>query len=183
MSAILTTFFIFLAFFWAGWIILKRDMVLTPAKLVYYFIGVVLALLIVMWMVAWFLPWWGKTLYNTIQASPNIDNLEVIAADLWSDVSTMDAAPVVSEGPITQPTQQPVVVVPVNPTPVPTVVVVPQAANPALSASEQTYVVKERDTLYSLQRQFGVPVARIKERNNLSSDLIRPGQTLIIPAP
>ncbi len=52
---------------------------------------------------------------------------------------------------------------------------------PALLAAEfQTHVVKKGDTLYSLGREYGVSVERIKELNALPDNLIKPGQELRI---
>lgn len=50
------------------------------------------------------------------------------------------------------------------------------------------YVIKSGDTLWAIAREFGTTVAKIKEWNNLKSDLIFPGQSLEVqgadlPAP
>jgi murein DD-endopeptidase MepM/ murein hydrolase activator NlpD len=46
-----------------------------------------------------------------------------------------------------------------------------------------TYVVKQGDTLSSIARQFNVSVSDLRRANNLTSDALRAGQTLQIPAP
>ena len=43
------------------------------------------------------------------------------------------------------------------------------------------YVVSRGDTLFSIARRFGITVAVLKQANGLTSDLIRPGQRLVIP--
>jgi len=55
-------------------------------------------------------------------------------------------------------------------------------ATPRSSAGNDslTYVVKAGDTLYQLSRNFGLSVEKIKKDNNLSSDVLVPGQKLII---
>lgn len=61
------------------------------------------------------------------------------------------------------------------------------AASPAQSAPSQPvgphreYVVKSGDTLSLISTVFKTPISRIKEMNGLKSDMIRPGQKLILP--
>lgn len=43
------------------------------------------------------------------------------------------------------------------------------------------HVVKRGDTLSELARKYGVTIAAIKNRNGLKNDIIRIGQTLLIP--
>jgi len=43
------------------------------------------------------------------------------------------------------------------------------------------YIVSRGDTLYSIARRFGITVAILKQANGLTSDLIHPGQPLVIP--
>ena len=44
----------------------------------------------------------------------------------------------------------------------------------------ERYIVQKGDTLFSISRLFGTTVEAIKSLNNLSSDLISPGQRLKI---
>lgn len=48
------------------------------------------------------------------------------------------------------------------------------------SGGSNTYVVKSGDNLYSIARKFNVSVDSIKSKNNLKSNLLSVGQTLII---
>jgi len=43
------------------------------------------------------------------------------------------------------------------------------------------YVVSRGDTLFSIARRFGITLAVLKQANGLTSDLIHPGQRLVIP--
>lgn len=52
---------------------------------------------------------------------------------------------------------------------------------PADESDKVIYTVKARDTLGAIAREYGVTVAEIMTANNLSSDVIRVGQKLIIP--
>jgi LysM repeat protein len=45
---------------------------------------------------------------------------------------------------------------------------------------KSVHVVKRGDTLYRISRTYGVPVATLKRRNQLDSDLIRVGEELVI---
>lgn len=49
----------------------------------------------------------------------------------------------------------------------------------ANGSAVKKYVVKQGDTLYSISKKINVTVARIKEINNLTSNIIRPKQILI----
>lgn len=55
----------------------------------------------------------------------------------------------------------------------------PHDSNPASAMIE--YTVREGDSLWKIAREQGSTVARIREANGLTSDLIRPGQVLKIP--
>lgn len=45
----------------------------------------------------------------------------------------------------------------------------------------QTYIVKEGDTLYGISNQFGVSVTELAELNNIQGSFLRVGRELIIP--
>jgi len=52
-----------------------------------------------------------------------------------------------------------------------------------LTPTETTYIVQVNDTLWSIAVQFSTTVEAIKKANNLTSDLIYPGQQLFILLP
>lgn len=52
----------------------------------------------------------------------------------------------------------------------------------AAAASGDTIEVRPGDTLYSLSRRHGVSVNALRSANGLSSDALRPGQQLVLPA-
>jgi murein DD-endopeptidase MepM/ murein hydrolase activator NlpD len=52
---------------------------------------------------------------------------------------------------------------------------------PPPSADVETIEVQPGDTLYSLARRHGVPVAAIKDANGLQNETLRPGQRLALP--
>jgi len=51
---------------------------------------------------------------------------------------------------------------------------------PTTPTNEKTYVVKSGDSLYSIAKNFNTTVDRLKELNNLTSNLLNIGQILII---
>lgn len=51
----------------------------------------------------------------------------------------------------------------------------------AKKSSGSRYTVGKGDTLYGIARKKGTTVAKLKAANGLSSDLIRPGQSLKVP--
>jgi murein DD-endopeptidase MepM/ murein hydrolase activator NlpD len=57
----------------------------------------------------------------------------------------------------------------------------PAETVPATAA--KTYKVQQGDTLSTIAKAFGVSVDALKKTNSLSTDLIRDGQVLTIPAP
>lgn len=53
---------------------------------------------------------------------------------------------------------------------------------PTEKSSELTYTVKKGDTLYSIARTYNTTVDKIKSLNNLKSNTLSIGQTLILPS-
>lgn len=48
-------------------------------------------------------------------------------------------------------------------------------------ASAEEYTVEQGDSLYKISRQFGVSIEDVRQKNKLSSDMLKIGQKLIIP--
>lgn len=59
-------------------------------------------------------------------------------------------------------------------------VVLPPSSGTAASA--KTHTVAAKETLYSISKKYGVPVASIQKANNLADNAIKIGQVLKIPA-
>lgn len=51
---------------------------------------------------------------------------------------------------------------------------------PAFQPLETTYTVEKGDSLYSIARKFATTIDRLKELNNLTSNLLNVGQILIV---
>ncbi|HQE92834.1 MAG TPA: LysM peptidoglycan-binding domain-containing protein [Anaerolineae bacterium] len=181
-GAIVVLVLIAMAIVWAFWLIFKRDLMANNlGKLLTYFAGVILTLLIVLWITSRFLPWWAVRLVRDTQQSPTAQELQVVSADLFKQIVTSPGLVVTTPTPVAVTT--PVVIVT---TPGATVSPVTTPASGSmqtvpLSSGERTHTVQSGETLYSLSRKYGVTVDQLRQRNNLTGDLIRVGQQLIIP--
>ncbi|MFN2284287.1 MAG: LysM peptidoglycan-binding domain-containing protein [Anaerolineae bacterium] len=177
-GALVVLFLILIAIAWAFWLIFKRDLIgINLGKLLSYFAGVILTLLIVLWITSRFLPWWAVRLVRDTQQSPNAQELQDVSADLINQIIAgpgvvVTTATVVSPGPII-----------VTPTPTTSPISTPGASSiqSLPLGGERTHTVQSGDTLYNISRRYGVTVDQLKQRNNLTSDMIRVGQQLIIP--
>jgi len=73
-----------------------------------------------------------------------------------------------------------------KPKPTPAVASKPTVSKPkpsgSTSGSAKYHVVQKGETLYRLSRNYGTSVTAIQDANNLSDDLIRIGQQLVIPS-
>jgi LysM repeat protein len=182
-GAIVVLFLIVVAIVWAFWLIFKRDFMKDNNvwKLLAYFAGVILTLLIVLWVTSRFLPWWAVRLITDTQQSQNVKDLSAVVEQLVNNPEVvLTTAP--TQAPGTTPT------VTVSPVVTPEIGSVQPAS---VAIGESTHIVKAGEGLYSICRQYYPGIAgqqlkqcadKIKQRNSLSSDQIYPGQTLVIPS-
>lgn len=61
------------------------------------------------------------------------------------------------------------------------VLIIPNQDNVNNSTNSNLYIVQKGDSLWSIANRFGVSVNAIRMINNLTSDILSIGQTLIIP--
>jgi len=177
------------------WLIFKKDVLAKgPLQVAMYFVGVLIVLLIVGWLVDVVLPWWVVQRLETAQQSEDIQQIEQLSREILN--STMNPTP--SPAPVFVATAAPPAPPPPTPTPIPAPPSTPVAPQPTQQldastsfgpanqplAGEQLYRVSDQDTLFRISQRFGVSMAAIQERNNLADpNDIRIGQELIIPAP
>lgn len=178
-EALVVLFLILIAIAWAFWLIFKRDLIgINLGKLLSYFAGVILTLLIVLWITSRFLPWWAVRLVRDTQQSPNAQELQDVSADLINQIIAGPGV-VVTTAPIVTP-EQPIIV-----TPTPTTSPISTPGTGSIQSlplgGERTHTVQSGDTLYNISRRYGVTVDQLKQRNGLTGDMIRVGQQLIIP--
>lgn len=56
------------------------------------------------------------------------------------------------------------------------------AAAPTTRPAARTHVVARGDTLFGIARKYGVSAEQIRRANRMESDVVKLGQTLVIPA-
>lgn len=174
-GGLVVLFLIIVAIAWAFWLIFKSKLVgENLGKLLSYFAGVILALLIVLWITSRFLPWWAIRLVRDTQQSPNAKELQAVSAELINQIVA---------GPGVVVTSAPVPNQPVTPAPTVSPVGTPGTSSiqNAQIGGQRTHVVQQGDTLYNISRRYGVTVDQLKQRNGLVGDMIRVGQQLTIP--
>jgi len=168
---------------WVIWLLFKKDILAKgPVQLILYFLGALIALVVVGWFVDVYLPGWVEDRLQNAAESEEIENIEQISREIINStlgVSTATPLPPVPTvpPPTIAPTQQPGEG---QPSPLPT------QPSPAMSiqGGERVHTVASGETLYSISRQYGVTVQAIQQRNNISDpNRIQVGQQLIIPAP
>jgi lipoprotein NlpD len=171
IEAIITLFLIVVGLVWGFWLIFKRDLMQNQiGKLLSYFLGVVVTLLLVMWLASQFLPWWAVRLVKNTQDSPNVQELTNVSTDLWNDLGnpTINLTP---QPPNTSP----------NPTISPITAPQGSTSQAATFSGSRTHVVQQGDTLYRLSRLYNTTEDEIRKANNIEGNLIKIGQTLVIP--
>ncbi len=191
LAALLPLLPVVLGLIWAIWLFFKKDLLAKgPVQVIVYFIGVILALWIIGWIVDTFLPQWvAQRLLNARQSS-EIRVIQQVSRDILNEAVGAPAQPTVVVYTPAPPVPTPTPVPPPPATPVsPQPTATPLGSSgvpviPAQSAGEQIYIVQSGDTLFSIARRFGVTVAAIQQRNNISDpNNIKVGQQLIIPSP
>jgi len=183
LLALVPFFLLGLGLFWAIWLIFKRNLLdQNLGKLIAYFVGVVITLAVIGWIVDTYIPQWAARRLMNARESEDVQTIENVGRDIWEEAMSGETTPptIVVSTPIpSQPT--PVTTSP-GQTPIP-------AETPAVSGQSapgqtQSYTVASGDTLYSIARRFGVSVAAIQQYNNMgTSTAIQVGQTLNIPVP
>jgi LysM repeat protein len=171
LGGFITIIFIVFAIMWGFWLIFKRDLLsLNLTKLISYFLGVILTLIVVGWITSEFLPWWTLRLVNNTRDSTEIDQLQEAGQALWDEA--VRGTPSITIVPPPQPTVSPLSSAPRSN---------PNAGASSADVGGATYTVQAGDTLYSISRRYNTTVEALKARNGLTSNLISPGQQLSIP--
>jgi LysM repeat protein len=164
---------------WLMYLIFRADLARQPlAKIISYFVGVLIIVFVVGWFIDFVLPQWvNQRLINT---STSTEWRQFI--DSSTTIIEESFAPSTGSG-----GTQPIVVV--TPTVPNTIIIMPSPTpyigNPAdqpPGSGPATYTVVAGDTLVSIAERYGVTVQDLMYVNGLTSHLIHPGQVLQIPA-
>lgn len=145
------------------------------AKLVIYFVGILVTLLFVGWLVDTFVFSWAN---DRLQATTDgefdsfVNSTETIINSALNSSGSGS-----SGGAPPAPTQPPVVIIVTPPS---SGGGVPPESGGGTPGTVQ-YVVVAGDTLYSIAARFGTTVNDIMAVNGLSNHIIYPGQVLLIP--
>lgn len=158
---------VLLGFTWGFWLIFRKgDMVSQPMKMLGYFVGALLALVVAGFLTVIIFPAWANQLLGMATSSTSVQSLQdktqqLLDASLGQPAST--ARPTVPTSPVTTP-------------------VGGTGALAVTPGPGQRYTVQTGDTVYSIARRFGVSPQSIQQANNLADpNVIKPGQVLIIP--
>lgn len=156
-----------------------------PAKnlgaILTYFIGILIVFFAVSWLITTFLAGWASDLLQAGTSSQEwqqfINSSESVVEEAFSSEPRPNsaAATVVPVAPSNQ-----VIIVTATPHPNPGV---PAEAPDQPLVGPTTYTVVAGDTLFAISRKYNTTVNAIMVANNLTSDVIHPGQVLVIPAP
>jgi len=154
-----------LGFVWGLWLIFRKgDMVSQPMKILGYFTGALLALIIAVLVTVLFFPYWADQMLGVATESNSVKSLQ-------------DKTQQIIDDSLIKPTARPPTTSPTSPLGTPS-----GTGVGAQGASGKTHVVKAGENLYRIAQQYGVTVAELQKANNLSDpNNIKAGQKLIIP--
>ncbi|MDJ0754892.1 MAG: LysM peptidoglycan-binding domain-containing protein [Ardenticatenaceae bacterium] len=163
---------------WLFYLIFKANLAVQPlAKIISYFLGVVIIALTVGWLIDNVLPLWFNDRIQNTRASVEWQQFVGTSTDLIDDSFSADGT---TQSIVPQPTTQPIIQAPIQADPQ----VQPDLQAPSgVLLQPTTHVVQAGETLSYISRIYGVPLDQLRQVNNLQySDLIFVGQELIIPA-
>ena len=123
---------------------------------------------------------------STSPAPTSTSSPTVAPTSTPTSTPTATESPTPTSTPSPTPTSTPTATATDTPEPTPTLEPTETPTAEALPSAEASptpfiYVVKSGDNLYTIAQNFGVTVDDIMEANNLTSNRLRVGQTLIIP--
>lgn len=163
---------------WLFYLIFRANLATQPlGKIISYFVGVLIILLVIGVFIDFFPAWALERLQNTQQS---VQWQQFINESTGIIDESFDTSPT---GGVVAPTAV------ILPTPVPVIQATPVVGTPAADPNQTdnrtgpvTYTIVTGDTLSGIATRFNTTVDAIMLANNLHSYTIYPGDTLLIPA-
>ncbi len=173
LIALVPLILVTVGFVWGFWLILRKgEMVAQPVKMIGYFVGALLALVIALFLIVIIVPAWANQFLGLATRSSDVQSFQqkietIFQQGLYTSTPT----------PTLTPTPQPVLLT----TPANTPIGGQSFTSPSTPAPGQVYIVQKGDTLYSIAKRFGVTPASLQTLNNISDPTkISVGTRLII---
>lgn len=168
---------------WLFYLIFKANLAVQPlAKIISYFLGVVIIALTVGWLIDNVLPLWFNDRIQNTRSSIEWQQFVGTSSGLIDDSFSAETGGVIV---VPQPTSSPLIQAPIQAEPQGQ----PQLADPQPSAggsvllSPTRHIVQPNETLSQISRLYNVDLDQLRLANSLQyTDLIFVGQELIIPA-
>lgn len=170
---------------WLFYLIFKANLAVQPlAKIISYFLGVVIIALTVGWLIDNVLPLWFNDRIQNTRSSIEWQQFVGTSSGLIDDSFSAESGGVII---VPQPTSAPLIQAPIQTDPQGQ----PQLADPQPSSgagsgvllSPTRHTVQPNETLSQISRLYNVDLDQLRMANNLQfTDLIFVGQELIIPA-
>lgn len=160
-------------------------------QIVSYFLGVLVVFFGISLFITNFLAGWANELLETSATSAEWQEFLTTSGDIVRDAFGINdepetapvvIAPTVPPPVVIYPTTSPQTIIVLTPTPAPGGVAPGTGQSPPPSSGSTTYIVVAGDTLFEIAQRFGTTTGAIMAANGLTSELIYPGQVLIIPA-
>ncbi len=160
---------VILAFIWGFWLIFRRgDIVTQPVRMIGYFLGALVALVLAGIVTVFIFPAWAHQLLDLAGSSPSVQNFQ---RDVQGIFQRQVEPYVGTPTPVVSP-----VLVPINPG--------ASGLSVTPAAGQVVYTVQRGDTLYSIARKYGVRAQAIQALNGITDpNKISVGQRLLIPSP
>ena len=155
-----------IGFVWGIWLIFRKEaMVSQPVKIIGYFTGALLALIIAVLVTVLFFPFWANQMLGVATESDNVKKLQDKTQQIINE-SMITPIP--------------------RPQPTTSTSPLPQPASGGVdaqgAAGQRTHMVQLGENLYRIAQKYGVTVAALQQANGLSNpNDIKAGQKLIIP--
>ena len=167
---------------WLFYLIFKQDLASKSlANILSYFLGVLIIVVVVGWLIDTMLPNWLNTRVQNARQSVELREFVDTTSNLIEDSVSPD-----SSGAVLLPAPTPInpVLFPeqVQPTPATGGLNGQTGAADVQQTAAGTHMVVEGDTLTTIAAQYGITVDALRQANNRYNDWIFVGEELIIPS-